>query len=92
MKKLTMLAACVAVATMASSVAYAAPAVDFAGTYFRASVGSSRDGGQFTQNKNFLGRVGNESDVWSDIGLSVVRPCLLYTTMVLAVVRKLTLI
>lgn len=69
MKKLTMLAACVAVATMASSVAYAAPAVDFGGTYFRASVGSSRDGGQFTQNKNFLGRLGNESDVWSDIGL-----------------------
>ena len=64
-----MLAACVAVATMASSVAYAAPAVDFGGTYFRASVGSSRDGGQFTQNKNFLGRLGNESDVWSDIGL-----------------------
>ena len=55
MKKLTMLAACVAVATMASSVAYAAPAVDFSGTYFRASVGSSRDGGQFTQNKNFSG-------------------------------------
>ena len=64
-----MLAACVAVATMASSVAYAAPAVDFGGTSFRASVGSSRDGGQFTQNKNFLGRLGNESDVWSDIGL-----------------------
>ena len=34
-----MLAACVAVATMASSVAYAAPAVDFAGTYFRAKIG-----------------------------------------------------
>ena len=56
MKKLTMLAACVAVATMASSVAYAAPAVDFGGYQ------------------------------------SVVRPCLLYTTMVSAVVRKLTLI
>ncbi len=61
-----MLAACVAVASMTAS---AAPSVDFSGTYFRASVGSSRDGGQFTQNKNFLGRLGNESDVWSDIGL-----------------------
>lgn len=69
MKKLTMLAACVAVATLSSSVAFAAPTVDFSGTYFRSGLGSSRDGAHFTQNKDLLGRLGNESDTYADIGL-----------------------
>lgn len=66
MKKLTMLAVSVAVATMTAS---AAPTVDFSGTYFRSGLGSSRDGAHFTQNKDLLGRLGNESDTYADIGL-----------------------
>ncbi|HHQ4593718.1 TPA: maltoporin [Aeromonas veronii] len=53
-----------AVAMMAAN----AHAVDFTG-YFRSGVGVSQDGDQTDFNKNLLGRLGNESDTYGEVGL-----------------------
>ncbi|WP_422839910.1 maltoporin LamB [Aeromonas veronii] len=53
-----------AVAMMAAN----AHAVDFTG-YFRSGVGVSQDGDQTDFNKNVLGRLGNESDTYGEVGL-----------------------
>ncbi|BBM67369.1 maltoporin [Vibrio alfacsensis] len=65
MKKVSVIAAAVA-ATLAAGSAFA---VDFHG-YMRAGVGASADGGQqVTFEKNKVGRLGNESDVYGEVQL-----------------------
>ncbi|MGR5266630.1 maltoporin [Vibrio astriarenae] len=65
MKKVSVIAAAVA-ATLAGS---AVASVDFHG-YMRAGVGMNADGGQqATFEKNKVGRLGNESDIYGEIGL-----------------------
>ncbi|HIF5583159.1 TPA: maltoporin [Vibrio parahaemolyticus] len=65
MKKVSVIAAAVA-ATLAAGSAFA---VDFHG-YMRAGVGVNADGGQqLTFEKNKVGRLGNESDIYGEIQL-----------------------
>ncbi|KLN66769.1 maltoporin [Vibrio sp. VPAP30] len=65
MKKVSVLAAAVAT-TLAAGSAFA---VDFHG-YMRAGVGMNADGGQqSTYEKNKIGRLGNESDIYGEVGL-----------------------
>lgn len=65
MKKVSVIAAAVA-ATLAAGSAFA---VDFHG-YMRAGVGVSADGGQqLTFEKNKIGRLGNEGDIYGEIQL-----------------------
>jgi maltoporin len=65
MKKVSAIAAAVA-ATLAAGSAFA---VDFHG-YMRAGVGVSADGGQqVTFEKNKIGRLGNEGDVYGEVQL-----------------------
>ncbi len=66
MKKVTLIAA--AVATTLSAGAFAA-AVDFHG-YTRAGVGLSGEGSHVTYEKNKVGRLGNEDDLYAEIGLN----------------------
>lgn len=44
------------------------PNIDFHG-YFRAGVGSSRDGGNIAWQKNYIGRLGNEDDTYGEVEL-----------------------
>ena len=65
MKKVSAIAAAVA-ATLTASSAFA---VDFHG-YMRAGVGANTDGGQqITFEKNKIGRLGNESDIYGEVQL-----------------------
>ncbi|MCK6264139.1 maltoporin LamB [Vibrio sp. ZSDE26] len=66
MKKVSLIAA--AVAASLSAGAFAA-AVDFHG-YARGGVGLSGEGEHVTYEKNKVGRLGNESDLYSEIGLN----------------------
>lgn len=66
MKKVSVIAA--AVATTLSAGAFAAD-VDFHG-YARGGVGLSGEGSHVTYEKNKLGRLGNEDDLYAEIGLN----------------------
>ncbi|MGL6349944.1 MAG: carbohydrate porin, partial [Aeromonas sp.] len=56
------------VALALSMTALNANAVDFTG-YFRSGVGVSQDGDMQTGRQNFVGRLGNESDTYTEIGI-----------------------
>ncbi|MDN2482522.1 maltoporin [Vibrio agarivorans] len=65
MKKVSVIAAAVAASLAGSAVA----SVDFHG-YMRAGVGMNADGGQqITYEKNKVGRLGNEGDIYGEVGL-----------------------
>ena len=67
MKKLAILAAAVAAVSFATP-SMAAP-LDFNG-YLRAGLGSAKNGRDVSVEKNKLGRLGNENDVWGEFGLN----------------------
>lgn len=67
MKKVSVIAAAVA-ATLTTGSAFAA-AVDFHG-YARAGVGLSGEGSHVTYEKNKVGRLGNEDDLYAELGLN----------------------
>ncbi len=59
----------ISVAVAAALISTSVSAVDFNG-YFRSGVGVNLDGGaQVDGNKNFVGRLGNETDTYSEIAL-----------------------
>ncbi|WP_047042092.1 maltoporin LamB [Vibrio mexicanus] len=67
MKKVSVIAAAVA-ATLTAGSAFAA-AVDFHG-YARGGVGLSGEGSHVTYEKNKVGRLGNEDDLYAELGLN----------------------
>ncbi|HDN9019180.1 maltoporin [Aeromonas salmonicida] len=56
------------VALALSMTAFSSNAVDFSG-YFRSGVGVSQDGDMQTGNQSLVGRLGNESDTYTEIGI-----------------------